>query len=192
MRNNGAGETIRYAITESALGPMLVARTAVGICAVSFADDSASLLGELQRRYPQAQLEQEAESLSEAIGAVQAQLSPKPSGTFPPLDLPHNSLFYLRAWAVMQAIPRGETVTYQQLATKLGVPGGQVAAGAACAANPVAVLVPCHRVLAAGGRLHHYRWGLDRKQALLDLERLGTGSGGDHPHPGQGKLHFGD
>ncbi len=191
MRKSGAGETIRYAMTESALGPMLVARTAVGICAVSFADDPASLPGELQHRYPQAQLEQEVRSLSEAIGAVLAQLSPKPPGTFPPLDLPGNSLFHLRAWAAMQAIPRGETVTYGQLATELGVPGGQVAAGAACAANPVAVLVPCHRVLAAGGRLHHYRWGLERKQALLDLERLGTGSACDHPHRGQGKLQFG-
>ncbi len=188
---------MRYAVAGSPLGPMLVARTDIGICAVAFAENGADLLMGLRDRYPEAHAEAAA-STAELAGDVRAVLacltpSPAQSALEPALkfDLPTQSPFHLRAWAAMQAIPRGQTRTYQQLAAELGSPRGQVAVGAACAGNPIAVLVPCHRVVAASGRLHGYRWGLERKRLLLALERGDTGKSLERPEIEQGRFAFG-
>ena len=161
---------VQYTTVQCPLGRMLVAHTHRGICAVAFGDDDEILLRGLGGRFPPARLIDAGPGLRNEVAAVLSQLTELPSAPGQlPLDL-SGTAFQRRAWDAMRTIPRGTTLTYQQLAARLDCPGGQVAVGAACAANPGAVLVPCHRVLGAGNRLHGYRWGLARKQRLLEIE----------------------
>lgn len=178
---------IRYAIEGSALGRMLVARTEKGICAVAFGDEDLALECELRGRFPGARLELSPEAVVAEVEAVLAQLGDNPPETLPALDLPGTE-FQRRAWAAMQAIPRGETLTYQQLAAKLGKPNAQMAAGQTCSRNPIAVLVPCHRMVAQGGKMQHYHWGVERKVKLLEIERRQAGKAPSGSRPEQGQL----
>ncbi|NTV62308.1 MAG: methylated-DNA--[protein]-cysteine S-methyltransferase [Oscillochloris sp.] len=160
---------IRYTIMDSPLGRLLVAATSCGISAVSLGDDDAHLERELRAEYPQAELVRD-----EAIGAALGPILGYLEGQRPPLDLALDveaTAFQRRVWQELQAIPYGETRTYLQIAAALGNPKAVRAVGRACATNPVSLLIPCHRAVGSDGKLHGFRWGLDRKQALLDLEQ---------------------
>lgn len=162
---------IRFAVVECWLGHMLVAATAAGVCGMFFGDGPRALEQELCARFPQAELcdatgdADFAAWIAAAVAYVQA-----PSGAFPlPLDLA-GTLFQQRVWQALQTIPPGATASYAQVAAGIGQPSATRAVAGACAANPVAVAVPCHRVLRSDGKLSGYRWGVARKRALLTQE----------------------
>lgn len=174
-RKGGAGAIIRYALTPSPLGSLLLAATETGICAVKLGDAPQTLIAELHAEFPAAQIipappENPPENLRQWLAALLEYLH----GSRPDLPLPLDvaaTAFQWRVWRRLQAIPPGETRTYRQLAAQLNQPTASRAVGRACATNPVAPIIPCHRALRADGQLAGYRWGLHRKQALLDLER---------------------
>lgn len=171
-RAGGKGEAIRYALGQAELGTVLVAATARGICAILLGDDPAALADDLCTRFPQARLQPADEGFGAWVDAVVALVdAPGEGGRFAlPLDI-QGTLFQRRVWEALRAIPAGSTVSYGELADRLGAPGAARAVAAACAANKLAVAVPCHRVVASGGSLSGYRWGVDRKRALLGKER---------------------
>ncbi len=169
LKAGGKGELIRYAVAESPLGPMLVAATARGLCSIAFADSADDLLKELKTAFPHAELKQMDRELSYAVDAVLAGISEMPAATTLPFDV-RATAFQQRVWRELQAIPRGETRTYTQVAEALGSPQSVRAVAGACAANPLAVLVPCHRVVGKSGALRGYRWGVERKRRLLEAE----------------------
>ncbi len=166
----GRGESIRYSIADSALGRVLVAATVKGICAVAFADDDASLLQEMRGRFPLACLSEDAGTLGAAMAAVMTCLQESTIAINLPLHV-RATAFQQRVWQALWAIPCGETRTYATVAAEIGQPSAARAVARACASNPLAVLVPCHRVVGAGGALSGYRWGIERKQKLLAMER---------------------
>lgn len=167
---------------------MLVAASPRGLCAVLLGDDPAALQAELRQRFPQAKpaadadgccacaLQQLTEFLASPLPArlLPARLLPArllPARLLPELTLdPHGTPFQLRVWEALRAIPPGQTASYAQIATIIGVSAAARAVAGACAANPLAVLVPCHRVVRKDGSLSGYRWGLARKEALLRRE----------------------
>lgn len=169
-RRGGAGETIRIASTRSAFGPLLVGATERGICFVGFAEPEESLRADLARRFPAARLVEDDAALADLVRQVLAVLEEPSRGAALPLDL-RGTAFQMRVWEALASIPPGSTRTYAQLAESIGSPKAVRAVGTACGANPVAVLVPCHRAVGSDGTLHGYRWGLARKRALLDAER---------------------
>ena len=177
-RKGGAGATIRYVATDSALGGLLVAGTAAGICAVKLGDDLAALITELQQEFPAATLvatesgedSPEGVSLGQWVGSLLDYLSGRRANVDLPLDV-LASAFQWRVWRRLQAIPVGETRTYQEMAGDLDQPSASRAVGRACATNPVAPIIPCHRAVRKDGGLAGYRWGLHRKEALLEMER---------------------
>ena len=171
FRAGGAGEQIKFAIAECSLGPILVASTEQGICAILIDDDPEFLVKDLQDRFPKAELigaEPEYEQVvSRVIGMVE-----QPSlGLDLPLDV-RGTAFQQRVWQVLRAIPAGKRVTYAELAELAQVPRGARAVASACAANALAVAIPCHRVVRNDGSLSGYRWGVDRKAELLNREVL--------------------
>jgi len=173
MREGGAGLVIRYTLADSPLGKMLVATTDFGICAILFGRDQKELEADLRQRFSKAQLTPARGNtgwLAEAVAFVLSQLSESPTAAKFPLDV-RATAFQQRVWKALQAIPRGETRSYGELARELGKPTASRAVAAACAANPVAIAVPCHRLVGSDGSLTGYRWGLDRKQKILAAER---------------------
>jgi AraC family transcriptional regulator of adaptative response/methylated-DNA-[protein]-cysteine methyltransferase len=168
-RRGGAGQRIGYALTESSLGRTLVARTERGVCRVAFGVSEAALLSELRAEYPEAELclvrEDEERWVQQVVQAVDV------PGTSPglPLDL-HGTAFQLRVWKALQGIPAGQTASYRDIARRVKSPKAVRAVAQACAANTLAVLVPCHRVIRTDGALGGYRWGVARKQRLLKEE----------------------
>ena len=170
MKAGGAGEVIRYALAECALGRMLVGATSRGICAVEFGDSAEELVVGLRARYPKAKLKELGRELSYAVDALLAGLAETPRAVALPLDV-RATAFQMRVWRALREIPLGETRTYTEIAEAIGSPASVRAVAAACAANPVAVVVPCHRVVGKSGRLTGYRWGLERKKTLLERER---------------------
>lgn len=178
MQAGGAGELVLYTLADSPLGRILVAATARGLCNVLFADTDADALLELRERLPQAILrdarpgstEPASQLLADAVPAVLSQLSETPTAAALPFHV-RATAFQQRVWQALTEIPRGETRTYAQLAAAIGAPAAVRAVGTACGANPLALLVPCHRVVGADGRLTGYRWGVERKRALLQLEQ---------------------
>lgn len=181
-RKGGAGAVIRYIVTDSALGGLLVAGTASGVCAVKLGDDTRLLAAELEQEFPSADIIRiepddpapESAGLRSWVGAVLEYLSGGRSGIDLPLDV-LATVFQWRVWRRLQAIPVGETRTYRQLAEELEQPTASRAVGRACATNPVAPIVPCHRAVRADGGLAGYRWGLNRKESLLAMERQQSG-----------------
>jgi len=169
-RAEGAGERIEFAAVPCSLGRALVAATARGLCAVLLGDDAEALRADLQRRFARATLEPGDAGFRARLAAVVAVVDGAPPPAELPLDL-RGTAFQLRVWRELQRIPRGSTVDYAGLAQRLGLPRGARAVARACGDNPVAVVVPCHRVVRADGALAGYRWGLARKQALLARER---------------------
>ena len=179
-RKGGAGMEIRYTIVDSPLGRLLVGATETGICAVYLNDDDAVLEHALHQEYPAASFRRVHEELYDWTQAIVAYLS----GSVPHIDLPldlRGTAFQLRVWHALQEIPYGETWTYGELAKYIGQPKAARAVGMACATNPTALIVPCHRVVNAGitdpvgdetkPPKHGYRWGAERKRALLKMER---------------------
>jgi AraC family transcriptional regulator of adaptative response/methylated-DNA-[protein]-cysteine methyltransferase len=168
-RAGGRDQAIRFAIAECSLGAILVAESARGICAITLGDDPEQLARDLQDRFPNARfLGGDAEfeqRVATVIGFVEA---PK-LGLDLPLDL-RGTAFQQRVWQALRQIPAGETASYAEIARKIGVPTAARAVAGACAANPVAVAVPCHRVVRNDGGLSGYRWGVARKRALLEKE----------------------
>ena len=169
-RRGGSGMQINYTIVDSSLGRLLVAATGRGICAVSFADDDARLQVLLKSEYPSADIQRDDVLLKGWVNAILDYLD----GSQPHLDLPLDvqaTAFQLRVWEELRRIPYGETRTYSQVAHAIGQPEAVRAVGHACATNPAALVTPCHRVVRTDGGLGGYRWGLERKQALLAKEQ---------------------
>ena len=168
-KRGGGGARIAYATVESPLGQLLVAATEQGVCAVKIGDHHESLEEELRGELPGAELRQDRPALGEWVTAIVEHLG----GQLPNLDLPVDvqaTAFQRLVWEYLRNIPYGETRTYQQIAIELGQPKAARAVGRACATNPVAVVVPCHRVVRRDGNLGGYRWGLHRKKELLAQE----------------------
>lgn len=178
-RRGGAGERIRYTVAQTSIGPMLLAASARGVCATAFGEDPAVLLDELRRRFPAAELVEDGAELDGWVRAVADHLITPAQALDLPLDL-QGTAFQTRVWQALQQIPLGQTASYSQIAAVLGRPAAVRAVARACAANEVAVLIPCHRVVRQDGGLSGYRWGTERKRALLAAERKAgpTGQGG--------------
>jgi AraC family transcriptional regulator of adaptative response/methylated-DNA-[protein]-cysteine methyltransferase len=172
LRAGGAGLLIRYATAPSPLGRLLAAATDAGICAILFARNDAELLDDLRQRFNKAQLVPAKGNtgwLAEALAFVLSQTTEHPLAATFPLDV-RATAFQQRVWKALREIPRGQTRSYSALARSLGKPTAARAVAAACAANPVALAIPCHRAIAQDGTLAGYRWGLERKQKLLAAE----------------------
>jgi len=169
-RAGGAGAEIRYAVADCSLGSVLAAQSERGVCAILLGDAPEPLLAELRGRFPSAILSEAGEDFAAVTARVVA-LVERPSDGFDlPLDI-RGTVFQQRVWAALAAVPAGETVSYAELARRTGAPQAVRAVAGACAANALAVAIPCHRVLRSDGGLSGYRWGTDRKRALLDRER---------------------
>ena len=169
----GAGAVIAYASRPSALGLVLVGATAKGVCFVALGDAEATLITALQSDFPNAEMHRDDAGLGEMLDHVAAHLEGREPNVRLPLDV-QATAFQRQVWQALSEIPYGETRSYGELAAAIGKPGAPSAVGRACGSNPVALLVPCHRAIGANGRLTGYRWGLERKQALLDQERALT------------------
>jgi AraC family transcriptional regulator of adaptative response/methylated-DNA-[protein]-cysteine methyltransferase len=168
-RKGGANTTIRFAVGECALGSVLVAQTDVGICAILLGDDPGALVRDLQERFPHARFvggDSEYENLvARVVGFVEA----PGTGLDLPLDV-RGTAFQRRVWEVLRQIPPGKTATYSEIAHRIGAPRAVRAVARACAANALAVAIPCHRVVRIDGSLSGYRWSVERKRALLEKE----------------------
>ncbi len=168
-RNGGAGQTIRFAVAECYLGWALVAATERGVCMIAFDDSPAVLRSELAARFPKAQLRADDPGLAAWVEPVLALLEAPGRHFDLPLDI-QGTAFQRRVWQALQEIPLGTTATYAEVAQRIGSPTAVRAVARACAANPVAVVVPCHRVVGSDGALRGYRWGVERKRQLLRRE----------------------
>lgn len=173
-RAGGAGETITWAVRETAFGTLLMAATERGVCLVEFGDSERELVARLAAEFPRATLVPAGEASREPLDAWMAALdahvverAPRPEL---PLDL-RGTAFQIKVWRFLLSVKPGRVVSYGEIATEIGHPDAVRAVGTACGANRIAVLVPCHRALRADGSLGGYRWGLERKRVLLDHER---------------------
>lgn len=168
-REGGKGAVIRFAVAGSLLGSVLVAASGKGVCAVSIGDNSRVLFQELRDQFPKARLVGGDESFEKTVADVVAWIEGSGTGLDLPLDL-RGTAFQQKVWNALRKIPPGKTVSYTELAARVGKPKAVRAVAGACAANKIAVLVPCHRVLRQDGGLSGYRWGAERKTALLKRE----------------------
>lgn len=169
-RRGGAGMSIGYSTVSSPLGRVLVAATADGVCAVKLGDSAATLVRDLRREYPSAQIRANQQTRTEWVKAIVQHLR----GAAPSLDLPIDvqaTAFQWKVWRALQRIPYGETRAYAEVAKAIGQPKAVRAVARACATNPVCLVVPCHRVVPAAGGTGGYRWGADRKKRLLAAEK---------------------
>jgi AraC family transcriptional regulator of adaptative response/methylated-DNA-[protein]-cysteine methyltransferase len=168
-RDGGADAAIRFAIGECSLGSILVARSDLGVCAILLGDDPEQLVHDLEDRFPRAELiggDAEFESLVAAVVGFVEQPS---IGLALPLDV-RGTAFQQRVWQALLQVPPGETVSYSEIAKRIGSPGAVRAVAQACGANALAVAIPCHRVVRNDGGISGYRWGVERKRALLARE----------------------
>lgn len=168
-RNGGKGISIRFAVGECTLGSILVAATDKGICAILLGDDPEVLLHDLQNRFPKADLVGGDAHFEQLVAKVVGFVEAPKFGLNLPLDL-QGTAFQQRVWQALRDIPAGATVSYSELAQRLGMPSATRAIAQACAANHIAVAIPCHRVIRSDGGLSGYRWGVERKRALLESE----------------------
>lgn len=168
-RGGGAHTTIRFAVGQCALGAILVAASDHGVCAILLGDDPDALIGDLQARFPRARLLGGDSDFERLVARVVGFVETPARGLDLPLDI-RGTAFQQRVWQALQAMPAGQTITYAQLAQRIGAPRGARAVAAACAANALAVAIPCHRVVRSDGGLAGYRWGVARKKALLERE----------------------
>lgn len=168
-RSAGKGEIIRFAVGPCSLGPVLVAFSEKGICCILLGDEAAELPIELQKCFPKAELIA-ADPSDEQLFAKVVRLVEMPGTRLDlPLD-PRGTAFQQRVWQALREIPAGATASYAEIAAEIGSPKSVRAVAGACAANPLAVVIPCHRVVRKDGGLSGYRWGTLRKRALLDRE----------------------
>lgn len=171
FKAGGSGMSIRYAIGRSSLGAVIVGATDKGVCAIFLGDDRASLVRNLQERFPAARLVPGGEAFTNTVAAVVGLIETPAAGIHLSLDV-RGTAFQQRVWQALRRIPAGSTATYTDIARRIGAPQAARAVAGACAANPVAVVVPCHRVVRSDGSLSGYRWGVKRKRALLDRETV--------------------
>jgi AraC family transcriptional regulator of adaptative response/methylated-DNA-[protein]-cysteine methyltransferase len=169
FRAGGDGASIRFAVGECSLGSILVAATDKGICAIQFGDDPDVLVRDLQDRFPKALLVGGDEGFERLVAEVVGLVEAPAQGLDLPLDV-RGTAFQQRVWQALRAIPSGSTASYADIAKRIGRPRAVRAVAQACAANPIAVAIPCHRVVRTDGALSGYRWGVERKRALLDRE----------------------
>lgn len=168
-RAGAPGMRIGYATAECRLGRVLIAATERGLCSVILGDEEERLVAELRKQFPAAEISADG-GLNGALERVVSQFTEHPAALDLPLDL-RATAFQMRVWEALRRIPRGETMSYAELARSLGQPKAVRAVARACATNPVAVVVPCHRVIGSNGKPTGYRWGIERKEKLLEVER---------------------
>src|SRR5690348_2329945 len=168
-RRGGAGMKIGYTIAPCTLGRVLVAATERGVSAVYLGDNAAALEKALAREYPRAEIRRDSNGMAKWVGGVLDSLRGREPHAELPLDV-HATAFQRRVWEELRRIPRGSTRTYTDVARAIGKPRAIRAVARACATNPVSIVVPCHRVIGKNGSLSGYRWGLERKRALLASE----------------------
>lgn len=169
-RHGGDNQRIGFAIGPCPLGRVLVARSAQGICSILLGDDDQALEADLRARFPKAQCTPDP-GLGDQLRAVVALIESPHREQQLPLDI-RGTAFQRRVWQALQAIPPGQTRSYSELAEAMGSPSAARAVAGACAANPLAIVVPCHRIVRSDGSLSGYRWGVERKRALLEREAL--------------------
>ncbi|RDD96751.1 bifunctional DNA-binding transcriptional regulator/O6-methylguanine-DNA methyltransferase Ada [Paracoccus pantotrophus] len=168
-RKGGAGAEIRFALAQCALGALLVAQSRRGICAIALGDDPETLLHDFQDRFPAAELIGGDAAFEALVARVVGFVEAPGIGLDLPLDI-RGTAFQQRVWQALRQIPPGSTASYAEIARRIGAPRASRAVAAACAANDIAVAIPCHRVVRSDGALSGYRWGVARKRALLDRE----------------------
>lgn len=173
-RDGGQGTQVAFTTVQSHLGWVLVAATGRGVCAIQFGDDPEALKARLQARFPRAELRENDPELAGLAARTLAALRSPGQGLDLPLDI-RGTAFQQRVWQALREIPAGSTFTYSQVAAAIGQPTAVRAVARACAANEIAVAIPCHRVKRSDGGLGGYRWGVERKQALLEGESQATG-----------------
>lgn len=169
-RKGGLDATIRFAVAECSLGPILVATTEKGVCAIAFGDDPDVLVRNLQDRFPKAELLGSDAAFEALVARVVGLVEAPGQGLDLPLDI-RGTAFQQRVWQALRAIPAGTTASYAGIAAAIGAPGAVRAVAQACASNTLAVAIPCHRVVRSDGALSGYRWGVERKRQLLAAER---------------------
>jgi AraC family transcriptional regulator of adaptative response/methylated-DNA-[protein]-cysteine methyltransferase len=171
LRRGAPGERVTYTLTDTSLGCLVVAATGRGVCLVAFGEDDASLVAEVRRRFPRAEVAPAEGEHAEWVRAVVRLVDAPASGAAAdvPFDV-RGTVFQQQVWRALREIPAGTTVTYAQLAAAIGRPTATRAVAQACGGNPLAVVVPCHRVIGADGSLTGYRWGVERKRELLARE----------------------
>lgn len=169
LRRGAPGEVIRHALVDTAMGRTLIGWTDVGVCAIAFGETDAQLQEDLRRRFPKAEHRTDTGEGRDLVQRVIACIELPQAADALPLDI-RGTLFQELTWQALQRIPVGTTASYAQVASSIGRPAAHRAVAAACAANPLAVVVPCHRVVRADGGLSGYRWGIARKRALLQRE----------------------
>ena len=170
FRRGGEGLRIRYSIIDSPLGRLLVAATERGVCGVCIGDSDAFVENSLTEDYPSAILHRSDEEMKEWTSAFANYFDGDPLAVNLPLDV-KATVFQSRVWKIIQSIPFGKTTTYSKIAKQLGEPEASRAVARACATNPAALVIPCHRVIGKDSSLRGYRWGIERKLALLKLEQ---------------------
>ena len=175
-RRGGRGVSITYDIVDCPLGRLLVGATGHGVCSVGLGDSDAELEACLVNEFPNAEIQRHGASLHRWIKAILAHINSQQNTLDLPVDI-EGTDFQRRVWDVLRLIPYGRTRTYSQVACLVGKPSAPRAVARACAANPTAIVVPCHRVIRKDGGLGGYRWGIERKEALLEREQRGRTAG---------------
>jgi len=168
-RGGGSGAVIHFAVGECSLGSVLAACSERGVCAIALGDDPESLVRDLQDRFPRAVLKPGDANFDRIVARVVALVEAPASAAVLPLDI-HGTAFQRRVWRALSKIPPGTTASYAEIARRINAPRSARAVARACAANPLAVAIPCHRVVRSDGALSGYRWGVERKRALLYRE----------------------
>jgi AraC family transcriptional regulator of adaptative response/methylated-DNA-[protein]-cysteine methyltransferase len=168
-RSGGAATDIHFAVGQCSLGAVLVAQSRRGVCAISLGEDPDALVRDLQDRFPKANLIGADAGFERRVAQVIGLIESPGGAARIPLDL-RGTVFQLRVWQALRDIPPGSTATYAQIAQRIGAPSAVRAVAGACAANPVAVAIPCHRVVRSDGSISGYRWGVERKRELLRRE----------------------
>ena len=169
-RTGGDGERIAYTSLVTPIGVVVAAATARGVCAVRIGSDESALVHELMAEFPSASLCRDDDGLSQLVDVLASAVRGEGDASTLPIDLA-GTAFQARVWNVLRKVPSGETLTYAEVAKRIGSPRAVRAVGSACAANPAAIVVPCHRVVRSDGALGGYRWGLATKSTLLEVER---------------------
>ena len=171
FRDGGKGATIKFAVGQCALGAILIAASEKGVCALTLGGDPGALVKEFQDRFPKARLVGGDKRFEGLVARAVAFVESPRVGLDLPLDV-RGTAFQQRVWRALQAIPLGSTESYAEIARRVGAPKGARAVARACATNEVCLAIPCHRVVRSDGSLSGYRWGVERKRALLEREKF--------------------
>lgn len=172
-RSGGANMDIHVAIADCSLGKVLVGKTQKGVCMISMSNDPEELVEDLQKRFPNATLRRNEAGFEDLVAKVVTFIEEPERGLDLPLDI-RGTAFQQRVWQALREIPIGSTMSYSEIAEKIGAPNAVRAVGTACGANHLSLAIPCHRALRSDGTISGYRWGVERKRILLDREAKGS------------------